>query len=549
MSIQKEEKFFSKSVTHLITNRSIPSQGDGRSQPEVSSTQHGRTLSHTAEPKTIDPALLEKSNENHNPILSKGKFDFDAHMRRAHNNLVRDVEQTKPQSSTVDVLLKAQELGVKIWQLNKLERILNTIFEVPNETQNTGVSQPGKKAGSAVDKPQRDADLSRMLRHERLHGPSDRAASTSVNEMVQFRGPYVLVRDMDERTKPIMVKEWPKLAKKGDSGEWPQFRAVSHGKCPFVEEVSREDVEREIARQDELEAQQRQARSREASRSRQVSRAVTPIEIYEDNEDPYDEETDSASQQPQNRHQGSLQESQSAANAQKMSKPKVPGSQFCPPPITLPPQTRSPIKQQGRDGIQASVRPMGVEPAASGVQPSNITSATRSQIISSTASAPFSKAGTLKEVHGLKRKVLEKNAGPALNSMQGKAQPDLSNCRAEAQISRTRRDRVPSREALAQIGEESTQTEEDEDVWLAEDVRAADTATKLNQLPPKKKDPKPGYCENCREKYEDFDEVRYNIINSPAMRLLTKCVAHHRPSTQALCPELRQLERPRPTSL
>lgn len=260
-------------------------------------------------------------------------------------------------------------------------------------------------------------------------------------------------------------------------------------------------------RREQLEAQKRQTNSRRPSHSRPLSRAATPIKIFKDGE--AQEENDCSPQgQSEDARSQPLQVSQSNGNAQQSCKPKVSEPQLCPPPPTLPPPTLNHSNRHIADSVQANARTIGVEPAASGVQPSNITSAIRSQIISSTASAPFSRAGTIKEVHGLKRKVLEKNAGPALTSVQGRVILDLNNGRAEAQISKAKRDRMQSREGMAQIGEESAQTEEDEDVWLAEDVRVTKVATNKEQCHSCKREAKPGYCENCREKYDDFDEVR-----------------------------------------
>ena len=97
---------------------------------------------------------------------------------------------------------------MKIWQLEKLLRVTNTMFDTPNESQ----AQCGRvMANHAISKGQKEVDLSRMLRNEMLNGPSDRDPTVTLVEMVPFKGPHIYVRDMDEKTKPIMVKEYPKV--------------------------------------------------------------------------------------------------------------------------------------------------------------------------------------------------------------------------------------------------------------------------------------------------------------------------------------------------
>ena len=423
----------------------------------------------------------------------------------------RDVEQRRLPTNSVDILSKAQDLGMKVWHIDKLQRIISTIIDVPDEAQGNLTKPTFKKPSLAATKGDRGPDLSRMLRHESLHGPSDRDSSAHSSEIVLFKGPYILVRDYDERTKPIIAKEWPKPSKKGDTGEWPQFRAATEGRCPFVEEISREDIEKAKAHQERLH-NKRQAQLREASRSRSVSRAVTP-QLVSESESESQEEIDDEQEMKSSRR---LHEATVEPSIPDKSRSIAAAYEACRPPVQLPHQIPSPAKPSGATSFNHSRT--AVEPAASGVQPSNITSAIRSQAISSTAAAPFVKAGTSKEVHGLKRKVLEKNAGPALNTLQARNQHDQLSGRAEAQIPRARQSRMTSQETLTKIHEESNQTI-DEDVWLAEDVRNHRSTSRQDKVPqceqPKKKgEGKPGYCENCREKYDDFDEVSILIATT-----------------------------------
>lgn len=68
--------------------------------------------------------------------------------------------------------------------------------------------------------------LSNTLRTEKYVGAGE-------ENIVQFRGPYILVRDMNEQYRPIMCREWPNVSNPKD-GEWPQWRTTRPGRCPFI---------------------------------------------------------------------------------------------------------------------------------------------------------------------------------------------------------------------------------------------------------------------------------------------------------------------------
>lgn len=62
--LQKEEKFFSRSVTHVVTTRAIPSELSGTS-PEDANLASSKPETANASVRTIDPALLGRPQEPH----------------------------------------------------------------------------------------------------------------------------------------------------------------------------------------------------------------------------------------------------------------------------------------------------------------------------------------------------------------------------------------------------------------------------------------------------------------------------------------------------
>ena len=95
-------------MTHVVTTRQIPSELNSTSPDEQTSSKredaHGRT-SHAA------TSLLDASLQRRGQTQS-GHVGTDAESRRGT-------------SHAADILIKARELGIKIWALEKLHRVLS----------------------------------------------------------------------------------------------------------------------------------------------------------------------------------------------------------------------------------------------------------------------------------------------------------------------------------------------------------------------------------------------------------------------------------------
>lgn len=486
----KEEKFFSKDVTHVITTRAVPAESESSSPTENVPPSSSSSQTHGAgQARTINPSFLERPAEPPSQQLQpRSKFTSEKPLgRKPLVSSLRDSEPRRHNASHVDILSKAKEMGIKIWQLEKLQRIMNSMFDAPMESK----SQHGRNGRNLAGfRDEREADLSRMLRNEQLNGPSDRDSIVANMEFAPFKGPYIYIRDMDERTKPIIVREYPKVSR-SEKGEWPQFRSVSAGKCPFLEEApSRSENER-------VKAREADRNPKEKIQSPPRTRAVTASERCLG--PPKIPSVKSRQGQP-------LDEIRNESKPLVSSFGKKPEQRFCAPPATVPSSRRSPMKGlKHLSSILGGPRMFAGEPAASGLQPSNVTSAIRSQMISSTAAAPGAKAGTSREFQGLKRKVLERNSGPIINNVRfpPKVSDPSGSVRPGKSFVATRQTSAKAQERLINIDEESTLSEPDEDVWRADEVRKVQ---RLSSRSIEKKDRKPGYCENCRDKYDDFDE-------------------------------------------
>ncbi|EED23382.1 G1/S regulator NimO, putative [Talaromyces stipitatus ATCC 10500] len=444
----KEERFFSRTVTHVVTSRPIPDVDI----PTPTETQNEQT-SIEGPIQTVNPVLLER-NDN----------------RRDHGN-------------NTDVLYRARQMGMKIWAIEKLQRMLAAIHE-----PDTSAAYTGGRAGSLSVKGRGETELSQVLRNERLHGPADRDPTQLMKDLVYFRGPFIYVHDMDEKTRPVMVREYPRVAVK-EQGLWPQFRSAQIGKCPFIQE---EPTKKELARMKEEKRRKQQQREQERTAAKEEVIKREDVPETQNQEQPVKQEADDLTAQVK------LEEEDTA--------PLGPSDDLRPLSVRpAPPRVKSEnhsVKPIGK----IAAWPMLREPAASGVQPSNITSAIRSQMVSSTAAAPGAKAGLSKEVHELKRKVLEKSNGSMITSANPSSHRPMDAPTNMKLASGASAGAKRPREKMSNIHEEdTTQSEDNGNNNISQNTDCKGTLQK-KVVKEKQRDPKPGYCENCRDKFDDFDE-------------------------------------------
>lgn len=447
----REERFFSRTVTHVVTSRPIPDI-DTHSPVEVSENDQG---SIEGPIQTVNPVLLER-NDNR-----------------------------RDQGNNTDVLYRARQMGMKIWAIEKLQRMLTAIHE-----PDTPTTISHGRTGSLNAKGRGETELSQVLRNERLHGPSDRDPSQLMKDLIIFRGPYIYVHDVEEKTRPVMVREFPKVAKRQD-GAWPQFRSAPLGKCPFVEEAP---SPKELARMKETEEHKAAV---PAEASVKVEKAVTDIERTQPKENAtYPCRPDNEITRVRMKGDEDIAPLGPADTLETFS-------------VRPAPPRMKALNNLVKPLTKIGPWPMTREPAASGVQPSNVTSAIRSQMISSTAAAPGAKAGLSKEVHELKRKVLERSNGSIATSANPSSHrpADAPTVKAASGAS------AGTKRPLDKVGhvheEDTTQSEDNGSHTTTSQHADRKSATQKKPVKEKQRDPKPGYCENCRDKFDDFDEVSF----------------------------------------
>lgn len=458
----REEKFFSKAVTHVITTRQIP--------PELANTSPDEDPKYSSgEAKTTQPSTL--AQQQRTTSLLDANLQRRAQIQAAAN--AHDVDPRRPQANNADILSRARALGIKIWALEKVQRVLRTMLETDTDDQPPAQDTRSHiTASKSATRPGKDADLEQLLRNEKINGPADRDLTVAAQDMVQLKGCYIYIHDMDEKTKPVMVRDYNKPANK-EQGKWPQFRLTPIGRCPFVEDPAHtkklQQQEREADKASK-EAAQRKSRAladRNANLRRSPRKVAAPVD-------------------------GDL------------AKPLAPPKQI-PAKRQSSAEGMPPLFGSAQQSLRSLPRMIGGEPVASGLQHSNVTSAIRSQAISSaaissTAAGVNKRVSDSKEVNALKRKVLER--GNSTTSNFSMPTSYMNDVRAALNDDNNPPPRAAKRKAQETLG---VLHEDDED--NADNIRPAHRRPAPRKKKPVQKEPKPGYCENCRDKFDDFDDV------------------------------------------
>ena len=432
-----------------MTTRPIPADINSSSSSSAGVRSPSFKQELCGQGRTINPLLLETQQ-------IKGKFTFEAPLQR----------KVQAQNASQDILHKAKAMGCKIWKLEKLERMIHTMYNTETGEQVVQSLNP-RQATTA----RKDTELSQLLQHEKKHGAADQQW---MSDMVPFRGFFIYVHDMNEVTRPVMMRDYPKPPTK-EEGKWPQLRVNTAGRCPFLDDPEMEPLV-------SVTENRRQAKTK-MEKKVHTRAAIQAAKVGE----------------PSTTETSVLKENNNLAKRSRSVSKQIQHDQILAKPLDPP---MIPLKRGSTDTLplfgstQASLRRMprfaGGEPVASGVQPSNVTSAIKSQMISSTAAAPGAKAGMSKELNVLKRKVLERNNMPATYLNDVRAAINNDGACVERGIKR-------KADNLAHIHEEKTVVFDEE-----QRLRRKASVSKKKAH----KDMKAGYCENCHEKFDDFDEVR-----------------------------------------
>ncbi|KAI0829678.1 Dfp1/Him1, central region-domain-containing protein [Trametes gibbosa] len=343
---------------------------------------------------------------------------------------------------------KARSFNMKIWSAEKLNNILDRC-NTPRVSSATG-SLP-----TQAQQLSKERNLARLLETERLHGTTERDPTQRRHDYIYFskESYFLLVEDLRQELATIVAAEYPivKMKDGRERGGWPVLHCHPLSRGPFLEYDDREERRRQKAERSEQERKEEKARRKaRLQQTQRKQRAQAQARIQ-------------AAQQ-QHQHQHDLRRSASMNNLQRRATLPNPGleglvdldADFC---------EGDTIESANASGYLASAAYM----AASG----NSVGITSTTGTTSTTSIPFR---TLKLPPSLKEKLQQQVKTSRRASIAVSAQRD-------------------NKENL--MGPPSTIPER------AKFLRKSKSTNTL-KLPKRDEATKPGYCECCRVKFEDF---------------------------------------------
>ncbi|GAA5901364.1 hypothetical protein JCM6882_007757 [Rhodosporidiobolus microsporus] len=202
------DNFFSKKVTHVVTTRSVPTAVN-KENVDSPAPKVGRNGG------MVDSAAGKTKKQS---VRSPKMYSL-ANGQKLRPGMTGDLDKN-PFIDSQDILSKALDFGLKIWQCDKLQLILERInSHSPNKVDH-GLS--------------RNPSLPSLLRDEQLYGTRERDPFVPRNDMHYFRSDkqYFLVEDSTAEHRPIVVKEYERPRKHEDP-QWPILWGGIEGRTGF----------------------------------------------------------------------------------------------------------------------------------------------------------------------------------------------------------------------------------------------------------------------------------------------------------------------------
>jgi regulatory subunit for Cdc7p protein kinase len=368
--------------------------------------------------------------------------------------------EDSPAANDDRLLLKAIEWKMKIWTVAKLESVLDRCQAPVN-------LELSRTATTATAPP----TLSRLLQSERLHGTTERDPNEKRLGFHYFskNSYYILVEDLNDEVATIHASEYP-IKKGRDSkeyGDWPVLYCHPRSRGPFIE------FDRNEARRAERAERQERARERE--------RLYRMTKLQEQ-----EVQRKMRADRLQAKRAGDLRRSVSMVNLHRRMSI---GDDGLPPPevIDLDVETGDMNESANASGYLAS-----------GYMAASGNSITITSTAGTTSTSGLSTRGAMQMPLALRERlqqqiVTSRKVGSFNNTGQRGNEKDYKGGMGPPSA-------IPERKLLRKS-----------------------KSTNTMKLPKREETTKPGYCECCRMKFDDFQKVRIVTHVMGKAATLTSC--------------------------
>lgn len=136
--------------------------------------------------------------------------------------------------SPSDIFYNAGQLKIKVWDYNKVFRFLknlgvNVDTKMPNASISTNVEKTVLGDHFGDDDKKSSKHLYALLKEEKIYGTNDRDPNAKRDDLHYLERNYLYVYDSSQNARPIAIREW-------HEGTFPVLSLTLDGKCPFIDE-------------------------------------------------------------------------------------------------------------------------------------------------------------------------------------------------------------------------------------------------------------------------------------------------------------------------
>ncbi|RLV92946.1 DDK kinase regulatory subunit [Spathaspora sp. JA1] len=140
-----------------------------------------------------------------------------------------DAKKTYPSN---DIFSNVTSLKIKVWNYEKVFRFLknlgvNIATGVDENALNTHTILPPSLTTDSAGKTNRD-NLYNLLKEEKIYGSTDRDPNAKRDDLHYLGKNYLFVYDLLQKVRPIAVREW------NDDSSYTTLNLTMDGKCPFI---------------------------------------------------------------------------------------------------------------------------------------------------------------------------------------------------------------------------------------------------------------------------------------------------------------------------
>ncbi|EGW29953.1 uncharacterized protein SPAPADRAFT_73393 [Spathaspora passalidarum NRRL Y-27907] len=140
-----------------------------------------------------------------------------------------DAKKTYPSN---DIFSNVASLKIKVWNYEKVFRFLknlgvNILTGVDENALNTHTILPPSLTTDSTSKTNRD-NLYNLLKEEKIYGSTDRDPNAKRDDLHYLGKNYLFVYDLLQKVRPIAVREWH------DDHSYTTLNLTMDGKCPFI---------------------------------------------------------------------------------------------------------------------------------------------------------------------------------------------------------------------------------------------------------------------------------------------------------------------------